>query len=318
MDTLIKSHTAAAHLPGSPDAQDWIADLERAVAGNQEQAIWGVMQHQAHKEEAHEALANMVSRMAYEHRGVDVYSEVFMMPIVAEPGCKIMDMDGAWKIAAARIKQSLGEWFPKGTRVNIFNGIQPMDWVTSWTPSVMRNHLLAMRPGQPRDKTEFVTETITLPDEAPTLGFVVIGLSQPRDWPELPEVDSVRDARFKNVIKHSLQLSMPDVHGRMAAPPAILTPERVQYAVTDGISLWLHRLHESIGITGWMIAPSQNSRDVVYITLSLDHEIPYVQFMVRLHQIGMQGLNEIVSVLNQSAPCMEKPVDTQTGTIRGH
>ena len=307
---------AHASIDAAIPSQDWMSELEHAVTHTDEAAIWHVMQEQALNDEAHEALANMVSRMAYTYQGVQVCSEIFMMPVVAEPGCDMTGMDAAWKLASERIKESLREWFGRAYRVTVFNGVQPMDWVTTWTPTILRNHLLAMSPDTRPEKTEFVTETIQLPKEAPTLGFVVIGLSRNRLWPELPDVDSLRDARFKSVVRHSLQLCLPSGVSALAEPPTVLTPERAQYAITDGISLWLNRMHETVGITGWVVSPAITNRDVVFVTLALDNEMPFSQFSLRLHQIGMQGLNEIIAMLSSFAPCMDAPHDIEKANHR--
>lgn len=308
----------SAFEPGlTAEASHWMTELDRAVSHTDEDAIWRIMDAQAQNEEAHEALANMVSRMAYQYRGIPVYSEIFMMPVMAEPGCSIMGIDAAWKAAGERIKESLGEWFNKGYRVIVFNGIQPMDWVTTWTPAVLRNHLVTMIPNSGPVRPEFETETVRLPEGAPRLGFVMIGLTRNRAWPELPGADSLRDNRFKDVIRYSLQLSAQTPPGYRVAPPTVLTPERVQYAVTDGISLWINRLHETVGIEGWMILPSRFSRDVVKVTLKLsDKEVVYTQFTLRLHQIGMQGLNEIVAMLSECAQSMDIPLDMNEQTYR--
>lgn len=299
------------------ETTNWMTELDQALSHTDESAIWRIMDAQAQNEEAHEALANMVSRLAYEYKGVPVFSEIFMMPVLAEPGASIMGVDAAWKTAGDRIRESLGEWFNKGYRTTIFDGIQPMDWVTTWTPAVLRNHLTTMIPGSGPTRPEFETETVELPADAPRLGFVMIGLSRNRAWPELPEANTLRDNRFKDIVRYSLQLSAPVPSGYRVATPTVLTPERVQYAITDGVCLWLNRLNETVGITGWMVAPSRTTRDVVKVTLKLSsNEVEYTQFTLRLHQIGMQGLNEVVIMLSSFAQSLDIPFDVKEETYR--
>ena len=92
----------------------------------------------------------------------------------------------------------------------------------------------------------------------------------------------------------------------MAPEPIVLTPERIPFAIADGVSLWLNKLHESVGIEGWTVMPSGVASDVVKITLRLESdEVALTQFSLRLHQIGNQGLHDVLSMLQHLAPMFE-------------
>lgn len=306
------NEATSTNLPSSKDPvhQTWMQDLDQAVAHTDEPAIWRIMDAQSQNDEAHDALASMVSRHAYERGGIPVFSEIFMMPVIADHQCRVVGDSSVWKAVSGQVRESLENWFPKTGQSVIFDGLLPMDWITTWRPGVLRNHLLKLIPEAKRVSVEFLTEEIDLPAEAPRLGFVVIGRSTRRTWPELPAVNAQMDRRLKEVVKYSLQISAPVPAGHLPHAPIVLTPERVQYAVTDGISLWLTKLHEAVGIEGWMISPSTSGLDVVKITLKLGSEsVPLTQFTLRLHQIGMQGLNDIVSILVSTAPTLDKPID---------
>lgn len=72
-----------------------------------------------------------------------------------------------------------------------------------------------------------------------------MALTNDRGWPQLAEVNTLRDNRFKTVVSHAL---IEDI----ALPPTVLTPDRVQFAVTDGLCLWLHLLNEAVqSSAGW-------------------------------------------------------------------
>lgn len=78
----------------------------------------------------------------------------------------------------------------------------------------------------------------------------------------------------------------------------------------DAISLWLVELDEAVGIAGWSVNLTKNSSDVVRITLLLrSEEVPATQFVVRRHQVGAQGLQDILSVLASTATYFEKAND---------
>jgi hypothetical protein len=62
-----------------------------------------------------------------------------------------------------------------------------------------------------------------------------------------------------------------------------------------------------------MVGLVPTTPDVVKITLSLaDENVGLTQFTVRRHQIGLRGLDDILCVLNDIAPCMEQLKDGAT------
>jgi hypothetical protein len=162
-----------------------------------------------------------------------------------------------------------------------------------------------------------MTEQVSLPDEAPRLGFVVIGRSTQKGWRELPSANGLMDKRLKDVVKYCLQIQAPTPPSFMAPAPIVLVPERIQFSITDGISLWLNKLNETVGIEGWMVMPSLAARDVVKVTLKLrSKQVELTQFTLRLHQIGTQGLSDVLSMLQQIAPMLDVPVDMVESAYR--
>lgn len=290
--------------------ESWRDALDVAVRETNEPAIWSILASQQNSDEAHEALANLVGRMAYSHGEKNIFCELFMMPIITEHGCNVINQKDVWKCVRQTTRDALRSWFSKEVGFTLFEGILPMDWITTWRPKILRDHLNRMLPGSAHLSAEFLTENIDLPDHAPKLGFVTMACSSMRGWPEVPEVNASMDKRLKDVVRHALQISVMTPSSMMAPVPTVLPPERLQFSITDGISLWLMKLHEAVGIASWTVMPSIANPDVVKITLRLnDEKVPLTQFAVRLHQIGLQGLNDIMSVLTNTAPHMEVPAD---------
>jgi hypothetical protein len=115
------------------------------------------------------------------------------------------------------------------------------------------------------------------------------------------------DKRLRDVVGFALH------HAQHAAAPTVLTPDRVQFAMVDGVCLWLTELDQTNKILGWSATPIANSADVIKIALRLDSEqVPLTQFTVRKHQIGLRGLNDVLQVLTSLAPVMDVPRDGQT------
>lgn len=297
--------------PVNTIAKSWIDQLDEAIANTDEAAIWRLMEQQSSNEAAHDALTNMVSRMAYvDQQQQTVFCELFMMPVISMNGCDVINNGPVWLGVRNQVRQALGNWFNDNGTTTLFDDIAPMDWVTTWTPSVLRAHFQKAIPGNGKVRASFITESVSLPDDAPRLGFVMIVRSTFKGWRELPSANALMDQRLKEVVKYCLQIHAPTPESFMAPTPIVLAPERIQFAIVDGISLWLSKLNEVVGITGWTVMPSLRSRDVVKITLNLrSPEVDLTQFTVRLHQIGMQGLSDILSMLQQIAPMFDSPVD---------
>jgi len=297
--------------------KSWLDQLDEAVSNVDEQAIWRLMDQKSSSEDAHDALTNMVSRLAYVHQERNTYCELFMMPVVTMHGCNVIDNSTVWKGVRNQVRAALGSWFNDDGRTTLFDDIAPMDWITTWSPGVLRAHLERLIPGSGRIKATFQTSQIALPDEAPRLGFIVIGRTTHKGWRELPVANGLMDKRLKDVIKFCLQIQAHTTSSYMAPAPIVLTPERIQFAIADGIAMWLNKLHETVGIEGWTVMPSLTARDVVKVTLKLrSKQVELTQFTIRLHQVGTQGLSDVLSILQHMAPMFGVPSDMSVSAYK--
>lgn len=175
---------------------------------------------------------------------------------------------------------------------------------------MLRSHLLATVPGQKLPTADFLTEVIDLPDDAPRLGFLALVATTHEGWLALPDLDAGQDARFKLVVSSVLQVEAE-------RPVTTLTPERVQYAVTDGLCQWLQALHEFVPIEGWMVTLQPSTPDVVRVTLHLaDDAVPFTQFTMRKHQLGAFGIAEVIEKLASLAEMMDRPMDVEARSHR--
>lgn len=293
------------YVPTSTDrATQWLLELNDAIQSGDDGLLWQLIDSHEDKSEAHHRVAQQVSRLVYRVGGEHRFSELFAVPVLEQPGTKLLNESRVWKQADICINEALQSWLPARTRKTVFAGVQPYDWIGSWQPGVLRCHLQSSVPGR-NIKVSFVTENIECPQAAPRLGFIFMVVTNSAGWLRTPEANTMRDNRFKSVVSYALQPPEPG-----AEPPIVLAPDRLQYAVTDGLGLWLHQMHEAVDITGWMAAPSAASPDVVKITLAFDDEaVPFTQFTVRKHQIGLEGLEEILQLLHQLAPTLDHPMD---------
>ena len=279
---------------------NWQVELDDAIRRNDDAGMWEVVERQPDQEEAQGAMATLVSRLAYRIDSRPRFSEMFLLPIIESANSQLIGNTDNWKAASFAVGEALDRWLPRQSLKTVFNGIRPFDWVGTWRPAVLRSHLYRTMPGNDQTKINTITEDIVYPDVAPRLGFLCMVLTSDRGWPALPAASTMADKRLKDVVGYALH------HVEGAAAPIVLTPDRVQFAVTDGVCLWLTELDRTCKLLGWSATPVANSADVIKVTLRLDSEqVPLTQFTVRKHQIGLRGVDEIMQMLMSLAPVMD-------------
>jgi hypothetical protein len=58
------------------------------------------------------------------------------------------------------------------------------------------------------------------------------------------------------------------------------------------------------------VTPLAASPDVVKVTLALDSDsVRYTQFTLRKHQIGLEGVEAVLTMLHAMAPTIDAPMD---------
>lgn len=299
--------TNQSSLEGQPvmgTSIEWLTNLNDAIQAGDDHGLWQLLAQHGDQVEAHHKLATQIARLAYLVGGKPRFSEMFLVPVIDAPSGRVVDNEAAWKYASYCIGEALDGWLAPKVRKTVFGGIRPYDWVGTWRPAILRSHLHSTIPGGSVKQASFLTETIDLPDEAPRLGFICMVLTGERGWPQLPAADSLRDNRFKAVVGMALQPS------ERADCPTVLAPDRMQFAVADGLRLWLHMLHEAVTINGWTVTPPPASPDVVKVTLALESEtVRYTQFTLRKHQIGLEGVEAVLALLHAMAPTIDAPMD---------
>ena len=304
MNTNHQSNIPGMHAHPVLVSAQWQVELDEAIRRNDDAGMWDVVARQADQEEAQEAMATLVSRLAFRVDNRPRFSEMFLMPVIAPAGSDLIGNATNWKSASFAVSEALDRWLPTKAFKTVFNGIRPFDWVGTWRPAVLRSHLYRTMPGNAQAKIATVAEDIDYPPEAPRLGFVCMVLTSDRGWPALPDPSTLSDKRLQDVVGYALH------HVEDADMPTILTPDRVQFAITDGVCRWLSELDQSVKVLGWSVSPVASSADVIKVSLRLDSPtVSLTQFTLRKHQIGLRGVDEIMQMLMALAPVMDVPRD---------
>ncbi|MBX3610753.1 MAG: hypothetical protein KF871_12735 [Hydrogenophaga sp.] len=290
----------------TPVREAWQAELDAAIRRHDEGGMWVLIARQVDQIAAQEAMATLVSRLAYRISGRTRFGEMFLQPVIAPAACEVIETDTAWKAVSFAVGDALDRWLPSKATKTVFHGIRPFDYVSAWSPAVLRSHLYRTVPGNDQGSVTTLIEKVTLPTEAPRLGFMCMVLTSEIGWPMLSS-NALADLRLREVVAFALQeaVGLP--------PPIVLAPGRVQFAIVDGVCRWLSELDRACKLHGWSATPIATSVDVVKVTLYLDSEqVPMTQFALRRHQIGLRGVNEVLQRLMSLAPFMDVERDAST------
>lgn len=247
--------------------------------------------------DVHEDVAS--TRVAFRIGAAVRFSELVLVPVVAGAGQQDSFAAQRWQSAEAAIAEALDRWLG-GMRRTVYGRLYPYEWISSWPAEALRAHVLSTVPGCGLDRLTFRSDTLDLPAQAPHLAFICMVVSATRGWPQLP---AFGEDRFRKVTALALQ-------GQGEQPPIVLSPGAPPDAVLDGLFCWLQELDQAVLITGWTANPAPANADVVKITLTLGRRSPCpMQFVVRRHQLGPDGLRHLLRLLSDTAPMLDKPVD---------
>lgn len=235
------------------------------------------------------------TRVAFRLRRSLRFSELFLVPII---GCTEEELPLCdpvrWTWIERTLADALDEWLGTQTPRSVFARLYPYEWIASWSAEALRAHVLSTVPGCGPGKLTFLSQSLDLPVDAPQLGFLCLVLTTSRGWPQWP----VRGGeRFRDVVAHALQ-------GPEERPPVVLAPGSLPCAVLEGLFCWLRELQREAQVTAWSIDLTPASAEVVRITLTLATAASPIQFAVRIHQIGSEGLRHLIQLLSDMAPML--------------
>lgn len=267
-------------------------ELLAALEAADDERLWRTFRKTSDEDQLLRVIADEAPRMLHRVRGGPYFSELLMVPIVENVAGAVIGNDACWRGAERCFSDAVRAWYGRTTDQIVFRGVRPYEWIAAWEPSALRQHLQATVPGPHRALT-FIPESLVLPDEAPRLGFVVLAVRQRKAWPHLPMPDTLRDARFRQVVANALADS---------CAAEVLPPDQMSAALADGLCLWLAKLHEAVVIRGWNLTPCASRHDAVRVSLTLGTPDAFLEFDVRRYQLAPVGTDCIATMLASIAP----------------
>lgn len=270
-------------------------DAERkviaALDSGEEERLWEEVRRSWDEDRLMQVLAEEAPRMTHRFRRGLRFSELLLVAVVERDRGAVVGNTAAWKTAEPCLADALGTWLGGPRNHTVFRQVMPYEWIAAWGPSIFREHLTPRVPPCASNRITFHPEQVMLPDEAPRLGFIVLSVTSEKGWPALPVPNTLRDARFRDVVGHAFGA------GAESSAAVVLAPDQVSAALADGVCLWLAMLHDVIGITAWDMSPCASHPDAVRVSLTLEHQDTPLVFPIRRHQLGPVGVDCIACVL---------------------
>lgn len=238
-----------------------------------------------------QVLAEEAPRMTHRSRRGLSFSELLLIPVVERHLGAVVGNTEAWKAAEPCLSDALVTWLGGQRNHTVFRQVMPYDWIAAWGPSIFREHLTPRVPPCASNRIALHPDLVMLPDEAPRLGFIVLSVTSERGWPALPVPNTLRDARFRDVVGHAFGA------GAESNSAVVLAPDQVSAALADGVCLWLVMLHDVIGVRAWDMSPCGSRPDALRVSLTLEHQDAPLVLPLRRHQLGPVGVDCIACVL---------------------
>lgn len=277
-------------------------DAERAIIAALEAAdderIWEAIGRAQDEDRLMQVVAEEAPRMTHRLRRTANFSELLLIPVIERDGGSVVDGTETWAAAEHCISEAFRAWLGPRANHTLFRRVLPYEWIAAWGPSLLRRHLAHGGAHSGSSRITFTPEQVFLPSGAPRLGFILVTVTSERSWPRLPIPDTVRDARFRDVVGHAFATR------RDSEPALVLPPDQVPAALSDGMCLWLAVLHEAVSITEWDISPCGSRPDAVKVSLSFEQHGVRSEVILRRHQLGSGGIDCIACMLGSLAPCV--------------
>lgn len=266
-----------------------------ALAGSDDERLWRLVRSTPDEDQALRVVAEEAPRLMHRRHHGSLFSELFLVPVIERSIGEVVGNRLNWQNAEICISESLRAWL--GARVDqiVFRGVTPYEVICAWEPSTFRAYLLTLSADPSRRAVTVHPAPVLLPEGAPRLGFIVLAVNDRRGWPQLPTPDTLRDARFREVLGHALS------PGVGTDPVQVLAPDQVSAALADGLCLWLTMLHATLPIVSWDMSPCATRHGAVKVTLNFAEERSG-QFSLRRHQLAPVGLDCLALSLASLAP----------------
>jgi hypothetical protein len=285
----------------------WQSQLMDAYDSGDEHGIWAVLRTCPDEEGIYDTFAGIANRKTYQVDAQYHYSEMIWVPILlrGDQSSVLNDLKALPFELQKGMRDQMQSWMNLAEdsqelqELKLFNSVVSYDWICTWSLQMMASHFSASIPGALRQQPVFAPIEMNVPTDAPQLGFLVSTLIRQQGWPVLPDgsVEQASDLHLREFISATLNMANgmdPEI------PVQVLRPGRTHEALTQGVCHWLMALHDNRTILNWDALKADE--DHIVVSLLLAHHDEPVAFYLRLHQMGLKGVRQVLLALQGIVP----------------
>lgn len=281
-----------------------LEELSAAVEIGDDLSIWRLYRRSMDPDLFLDWLGNLISNTTSvtkhprdPRRNTELRHALFMVPVIlASPWTRDTATPTEEVGIAQAMRSDLQAWWGAGTSVSLHSTLIPYRDLCRWSPSTAHRLLLALAR-QPAAQGKLPPLVALTPTEGlPDLVFVAGCAHRWLAFPELPAPRPQEDHWLRERIAGNVGF----LAGTRLAAGAVGQPDYFCESVRDGAVAWLKTLVNELEVTGWQVSPE--SEDITQLLLhSTSGEHATLSVPVRLHQVGLHGLDLLVAQLSETA-----------------
>lgn len=232
-------------------------------------------------------------------RVVREHHSLFVLPVVVGPAAVDCDYDDADRRRLFdAVRESVQAWFGGGTtEVRIYSALFDYAELSCWTPCQVYARVEELA-GMARRTPVRQAKRLRLGPNTPRLLFLVGSAQRTFGSPEFPEENFLEDTELTAKVKGTLSLLSQSAESVLT----VGLPEVFTDGVRNGLAQFVELLREGGDIRSWSLVPVEI--DAVDLVLNSAEPADCCQLPVRLHHIGLHGLDLLVQRL-ESLPKQE-------------
>lgn len=276
-----------------------LSQMNEALRLRNDEKLWEVARRSTSQDRFFNELRSQVTLTSYQvgsaKRPHRQYCALIMQPLILPAGAAtLVGNADSFKGVFGKVRSWLSDWFGDEMEIRIFNAPVGYDEIAVWSPSVMREKLEQLAAWTNPTLEIPPDWDYRMPERASRLAFVVAAVQQPGEYPSLPPMDAGADASLQAKVAGLMEVHRPD---RSERAVRALVPGFAADSILDGVLTWLQVLNEEEGIGQWDATPVD--QDTVVLQLEVGEERRVSTVPLRAHQIGLEGIEQILKRLQK-------------------
>jgi hypothetical protein len=289
-------------------------DVQAAIRTKDEALVWRAWRASRDQPLWLEGLASSVGSHLIERahfrdasRTTPWHHVLIAWPLILPSGCREVACAGSdARKTSGGLLAKLQDWVGYRHEARLLAGVTEYAQVCRFSPLWQRECLNILAGHAPEWRAPLRAEGLRLPASFPRLAFVVGSISE---WIVPPQVGRAEPGEHDWQLQLETAARIGYMHRCHICASDIGVPDKFSDAVLEGLRAWMRELFRRHLLRGWHIDFGYDDTVVVELT-SAQEDSSSALIPLRLHQIGMQGLELLLQDLQQqlgpaSARCQQ-------------